>query len=61
MDKKHQQYPKNGFSPNCDPSKIIFKNLALSLLYPYGALASCTKLEKTNGLSLEIFKDRRTD
>ena len=46
----------------CDPSKIFLKNLALSLLYPSGALASCTKLEKTNGLSVtDIFKDRRRD
>ena len=25
----------------------FFKNLALSILYPYGALTSCKKLEKT--------------
>ena len=32
---KHQKYPI------CDPIMIFFKNLALSLLYPYGALTSC--------------------
>ena len=28
--------------------KIFFKNRALLLLYPYGALTSCKILEKTN-------------
>ena len=42
--------------------KIFFKSLTLSLLYPYGALTLCTKLEKTNGLSLRYLKtDQRTD
>ena len=39
---------KWGFSPICDPQDF-FKNLALSLLYPYGFLTSYKKLEKTNG------------
>ena len=60
MDKKHQKCPKNGFSPFVIP-KFFFKNRALSLLYPYGVLTSCKKLEKTNEQSLEIFKDGRTD
>ena len=33
MDKKHQKYPQNGGFP-----PFFFKNRALSLLYPYGAL-----------------------
>ena len=52
--------PNMGFSPICDPPRFFFKNRALSLLYPYGALTSCKKLEKTNEQSLEIFKDGRT-
>ena len=49
---------KWGFSPVCDPQRFFFKNQALSLLYPYGALTSCKTLEKTNGQSLKIFKDK---
>ena len=45
------------FVPICDPQDFFFENRALSLLYPYGALTSCKKLEKTN----EIFKDGLTD
>ena len=45
-----------GFSPICDPPRFFFKNWALSLLYPYGALASCKKLEKTNEQSLRYLK-----
>ena len=52
---------KWGFSPICDPHDFFFKNRALSLLYPYGVLTSCQKLEKTNEWSLEIFKDGHTD
>ena len=44
---KHQKYPQNGFSPICDPQRFFFKTWALSLLYTYGALTSCKKLEKT--------------
>ena len=47
MDKKHQKYPPNVFSPICDPKRFFFKNRDLSLLYTYGSLASCIKLEKT--------------
>ena len=48
MDKKPQKLPKNGdFPPFVTPQDFFFKNLALSLLYPYGALTSCKKLEKT--------------
>ena len=60
MDKKHQKYPQNGCFPPFVTPKIFFKNRALSLLYPYGALTSCKKLEKTNEQSLEIFKDGHT-
>ena len=50
------------FSPICDPPRFFFKNRALSLLYPYGALISCKKLEKTNERSLRYLKtDTRTD
>ena len=63
MDKKHQKCPENGgFSPICDPPRFFFKNRALSLLCPYGALTSCKKLEKTNEQSLRYLKtDGRTD
>ena len=47
---------KWGVSPMCDPAKIFFKNPALSLLYPCGALTSCKKLEKTNERSLRYLK-----
>ena len=61
MDKKHQKWPKNeGFPPFATPQDFFFKNRALSLLYPYGALTSCRKLEKSLERSLEIFEDRRT-
>ena len=62
MDKKHQKYPKNGgFPPFVTPQRFVFKNRALSLLYPYGALTSCKKLEKTNEQSLRYLKmDGRT-
>ena len=69
MDKKHQKCPKNGvFPPFVTPQDffgfLIFGFLiffrALSLLYPYGALTACKKLEKTNKLSLRYSKtDRR--
>ena len=48
--------PKWGFSPICDPPRIFFKNRALSLLYPYGALTSCKKLEKSLEQSLRYLK-----
>ena len=47
--------PKGGF-PNLQPPRIFFKNSALSLLYPYGALTSCKELEKTNERSLRYLK-----
>ena len=47
---------KWGFSPICDPPRIFFKNRALSLLYPYGALTSCKKLEKSLERSLRYLK-----
>ena len=57
MDKKHQKMPQKGrFSPICDPPSFFFKNRALSLLYPYGALTSCNKLEKTNERSLRYLE-----
>ena len=62
MDKKHQKLPKNGGFPPFVTPKIFFKNQALSLLYPYGALTSCKKLEKANEQSLRYLKTdhRRT-
>ena len=53
---------KWGFPPFVTP-KIFFKNRALSLLYPYGALTSYKKLEKTNEQSLRYSKSDygRTD
>ena len=46
--------------------EFFFTKPTLSLLYPYGALTSCKKLEKTNARSLRYLKtitltDRRTD
>ena len=38
------------------PPRISFKNQALSLLYPYGALTSCKKLEKSKKQSLRYLK-----
>ena len=61
MDKKHKKCPQNGVFPPFLTPKIFFKNRALSLLYPYGALTSCKKLEKTNEQSLRYLKtDGRT-
>ena len=51
--------PKWGFSPICDPPRFFFKNRALSLLYPYGALTSGKKLEKSLEQSLRYFKTER--
>ena len=56
IDKKPQKCPQNGVFPQLSPPKIFFKDWALSLLYPYGALTSCKKIETTNEQSLEIFK-----
>ena len=63
MDKKHQKCPKNGgFPPFVTPQDFFFKNRALSLLYPYGALTSCKKWKKTNERSPRYLKtDGRTD
>ena len=56
--KMHQKW---GFNPFVTP-KIIFKNRALPLVYPYGALTSCQKLEKTNGQSRRYLKtDEQTN
>ena len=57
MDKKHQKCPKNVFSPFVTPQYFFFKNRALSLLYPYGALNSCKKIRKKQWTVSEIFKD----
>ena len=35
-----------GYFPLCDPLDFFLRKWALSLLFPYGALASCKKLEK---------------
>ena len=56
MDKKHQKYPQNGCFPPFVTPQIFFKNQALSLLYPYGALTSCKKSEKNNETSLRYLK-----
>ena len=62
LTKNIKNTPKMGFSPICDPQDIFFKNRALSLLYPYGALTSCIKLEKNNELSPRYLKtDQRTN
>ena len=63
MDKKPQKCPRNGdFPPFVTTQDFFFKNRALSLLYPYGALTSCKKLEKTNERSLRNLKtDTHTD
>ena len=45
---------KMGFSHICDPPRFFFKNRALSLSYPYGALTAGKKLEK----SLERFSEK---
>ena len=51
-----------GFFPHLWPPGSFFKNRAPSLLYPYGALTSCKKLEKTNEGSLRYLKtDTHTD
>ena len=57
-----QMPPKWGFSPIRDPQRFFFKNRALSLLYPYGALTSSKKLEKTLERSPRYLKtDGRTN
>ena len=63
MDKKPQKMPQKWFfSPFVTPQDFFFKNRALPRLYPYGALTSCKKLEKTNERSLRYIKtDGRTD
>ena len=62
MDKKYQKYPQNGvFPPFVTTQGFFFKNRALSLLYPYGALTSCKKLEKNNEQSLKTDHEPRTD
>ena len=63
MDKKSKIPPKWRFSPICVPPGFVIKNWALSLLYSYGALTSCKKLEKNNERSpLKHLKtDRKTD
>ena len=53
---------KLGFFPFVTPQNFFFKNRALSLLYPYGALTSCKKLEKPLERSLIYLKtDQQTD
>ena len=67
LDKKPQKCPQNGgFPPFVTPQDFFFRNRALSVLYPNGALTSCKKLEKINEGSLRYLKtdhgptDRRT-
>ena len=59
MGKNYKKSPKWQFSPICDPQNL-FKILALSFLYPYGALNSCKISENFRVLS-EIFKDIKTE
>merc|ERR1712168_1398766 len=57
MDQKTLKMPpKWGFSSIYGPPRFFIKNRALSLLYPYGALTSCKKLEKNNERSLRYLK-----
>ena len=50
MDKKNQKYPQNGGFPQfMTPQDFL-------LLYPYGALTSCKKLEKNNERPLRYLK-----
>ena len=56
MDQKHQNAAKMGFFPFVTSQDFFYKNRALSLLYPYGALTSSEKLEKTNERSLRYLK-----
>ena len=59
---KIKNAPKMEVFPHLWPPRFFVKNRALSLLYPYGALTSCKKLEKTDEWSLRSSKrDRRTD
>ena len=55
MDKNIKNAPKM-FFPQFVTPETFFQNLALSLLYPYGALTSCKKLEKNNEQSLRYLK-----
>ena len=56
-DRNIKNTPEMVFPPFVTP-----KDRALPLLYPYGALASCKKLEKNNERSLRYLKtDQRTD
>ena len=62
MDKNIKNGPKRFFSLIGDPHDFFFKNRALSVLYPYGALISCKKLVKTNGRPLRYLKtDKRNN
>ena len=45
-----------GVFPHLRPPQLFFKNQALLLLYPYGALTSRKKLEKPNEQSLRYCK-----
>ena len=59
MDKKHQKYPKNGGFPPFVTPLDFFKNRALSLLYPYGALTSCkTSKVDVDPRSFEFIHDK---
>ena len=52
---KHQKMLKNGgFRQFVTPQDFFFKNRALSLLYPYGALTLCKKLEKSLGTGQKV-------
>ena len=48
--------PKRGVFPHLRPPRIFSKIGLLSLLYPYGALTSCKKLEKSLERSLRYLK-----
>ena len=53
---KNLQNTTKVFYPICDPQRHFFNIGLLSLLYPYGALTSCKKLEKTNDRSSRYSK-----
>ena len=62
MDKKHQKCPQNGFFPQVVTPKILFKNRASSMSYPYGTLIQAENQKKTNEPALRSLQtDRPTD
>ena len=52
---KTSKMPPKCFSPICDPQYFFQKSGSVTL-YPYGAVSSCKKLEKTDELALRYLK-----